>query len=134
MEGLLTTIREVFRYRGGEGQLAWIGHRIGGLGTLLFFIIHVIDTSWAYFWPEGYVHALELYRSWPFLIGELILVLCVVFHAVNGVRITIMDLKPELWRRQRELTYASFVIAAVIYIPAALLMATMALQDMGVLQ
>jgi len=46
MATLVTTISETLRYRGKIGQWSWVLHRIGGLGTLLFLIIHVIDTSW----------------------------------------------------------------------------------------
>ena len=63
MATLVTTIRESIRYKGKEGQLAWIGHRVAGLGTLLFFMIHVVDTSWVYLWPQGYNHALAIYQS-----------------------------------------------------------------------
>jgi succinate dehydrogenase / fumarate reductase cytochrome b subunit len=122
MKGLLVTLREIFRYKGQEGQLAWVGHRLAGIGTVLFFAIHVFDTSWAYFWPEGYVHALDLYTHPLFLIGELLLMLAVIYHAVNGIRIYLMDLRPALWERQRELTLAGFVITAVLYIPAFLIM------------
>ena len=41
VEGLL--------YRGREGQLAYIGQRLAGLGTLLFLAIHIVDTSSVYF-------------------------------------------------------------------------------------
>ncbi|HEC22517.1 MAG TPA: succinate dehydrogenase, cytochrome b556 subunit [Chloroflexi bacterium] len=122
MSTLVMTVREVLRYRGKEGQLAWIGHRLAGLGTLLFFVIHVIDTSWVYFWPAGYEHAIALYRSRPFLIGELFLVLAVIYHGVNGLRVALMDWKPRLWARQRELTLAAFVLTAVLYAPAFVIM------------
>ena len=36
-------------YRGREGHLSFIGHRLAGLGTLLFLTIHILDTSTVYF-------------------------------------------------------------------------------------
>lgn len=122
MTTLVTTVRELFRYRGKEGQLAWIGHRLAGLGTLLFFIIHVIDTSWVYFWPEGYAEAIALYKSVPFLIGELFLMLAVIYHGVNGLRIAVMDWKPRLWQYQRQMTLGAFALVAALYIPAFIIM------------
>ncbi len=122
MTTLVTTVRDLLRYRGKEGQLAWIGHRLAGLGTLLFFIIHVIDTSWVYFWPEGYAHAIALYKSVPFLIGELFLMLAVIYHGVNGVRVAIMDWKPQLWKYQRQMTLGAFALVAALYIPAFIIM------------
>jgi succinate dehydrogenase / fumarate reductase cytochrome b subunit len=123
MSTLVTTIRDAFRYRGKEGQLAWIGHRLAGLGTLLFFIIHVVDTSFVFFWPNGYEHAIALYRSVPFLIGELFLLLAVIYHGVNGLRIALMDWRPRLWRHQRAMTLGAFALVVALYIPVFLIMA-----------
>lgn len=122
MSTLVTTVREVLRYRGTMGQLAWIGHRLAGLGTLLFFMIHVVDTSFVYFWPEGYEHAIRLYQSVPFFIGELFLVAAVIFHGVNGLRVALMDWRPNLWEHQREMTLGAFALTALLYIPAAVIM------------
>lgn len=122
MSTLVTTIRELFRYRGREGQLAWIGHRLAGLGTLLFFTIHVIDTSFVFFWPEGYGHAIGLYKTVPFLIGELLLLAAVAYHAVNGLRVALMDLRPMLWKYQRQMTLGTFTLFALIYIPTFVIM------------
>ena len=122
MATLITTVREAARYRGKEGQLAWIGHRLAGLGTLLFFIMHIIDTSFVTFAPTLYGHAIELYRSFPFQIGELLLVLAVIYHGVNGLRITLMDWKPELWSHEREMAWGVFVLTAVLYVPAFIIM------------
>ncbi|MBN1310492.1 MAG: succinate dehydrogenase, cytochrome b556 subunit [Anaerolineae bacterium] len=130
MSTFIPTVRETFRYKGKEGQLAWIGHRLGGLGTLIFFIIHVVDTSWVYFWPQGYHHAIVLYRSWPFQIGELLLVLLVIYHGLNGLRITLMDWKPTLWRYQRQMTLGTFGLTVLFYIPAFIIMGSHALKNL----
>ncbi|MBN1284553.1 MAG: succinate dehydrogenase, cytochrome b556 subunit [Anaerolineae bacterium] len=133
MKGLLTTVRELFRYRGQEGQLAWMGHRLSGLGTVLFFTFHVIDTSWAFFWPEGYVHALKLYKHPLFLLGEMVLVLAVLYHAINGLRVVLMDFFPELWQYQRRLTIGGFVLVGLLYTPAFLIMGAHMLQGLDIL-
>lgn len=119
---LVTTVRDVLRYRGAEGQIAWLAHRLAGLGTLLFFIIHVVDTSFVYFWPVGYEQAIALYRSVPFLIGELFLMAAVIYHGVNGLRVALMDWRPKLWQHQRAITNGTFAVFALLYIPAAVIM------------
>lgn len=130
MTTLITTVRDTLNYRGKEGQLAWIGHRLAGLGTLLFFTTHVIDTSWVHFWPEGYAHAINLYRQPLFQIGELMLMLAVIYHGVNGLRITLMDARPQLWRYQRELTLGTFALTALLYAPAFVIMGGHALENL----
>ena len=122
MATLVTTVREALRYRGKEGQLAWIGHRLAGLGTLLFFMIHIIDTSFVYFWPEGYEEAIAIYKSPPFLVGELFLLLAVLYHGLNGLRIALMDMVPGLWKYQRAMTLATFGLVAGLYIPVFYIM------------
>jgi succinate dehydrogenase / fumarate reductase cytochrome b subunit len=133
MTTLVQTIRDGIRYRGKEGQLAWFGHRLAGLGTLLFFITHVIDTSWVYFWPQGYKHAIDIYRSLPFQIGELLLMLAVIYHGLNGLRITLMDWKPGLWKYQRQLTLGVFALTALLYAPAFFIMGGHALRGLGLI-
>ena len=80
MEGLL--------YRGREGHLSFIGHRLAGLGTLLFLTIHILDTSTVYFGkllnaPDLYTHAIDIYRSTPFMLQEILLVAAVIYVMVN---------------------------------------------------
>jgi succinate dehydrogenase / fumarate reductase cytochrome b subunit len=130
MSTLILTVREALRYKGKEGQLAWIGHRLAGLGTLLFFITHVLDTALVTFKPEWYSHAIDLYRSLPFQIGELLLMLAVIYHGVNGLRIILMDSIPGLWKRQREMTLGTFALTALLYAPAFYLMGGHALKNL----
>ena len=130
MTTLVQTIADGLKYRGKEGQLAWFGHRLAGLGTLLFFTIHVIDTSLFYFRPNLYEHAIAIYRLLPFQIGEMLLMLAVIYHGINGLRITLMDARPELWKYQREMTWGTFVLTALIYAPALVIMGSHALVNL----
>ncbi len=100
MTSLALTITETLRYRGKIGQWSWVLHRISGLGTLLFLFLHVIDTSWAVFYPDLYQRAISQYQSPIFTAGEFGLVACVVYHALNGFRIIMFDWRPQWWRYQ----------------------------------
>lgn len=112
MASLVTTVRETLRYRGALGQWSWVLHRLTGLGVVFFLVIHVIDTSWAVFAPESYEHAIKAYQSPLFTIGEFGLVFAVVYHALNGLRISIIDFKPEWWRYQRQA--ANYVLGGTV--------------------
>jgi succinate dehydrogenase / fumarate reductase cytochrome b subunit len=121
-ESLTKTLSGYVRYRGREGHISFLLHRITGLGTLLFLIIHILDTSLAYFRPEFYQHAIELYAEWYFMIGEIILVFCVIYHGVNGLRIAYLDLfKPEAWTisAQRKAARWTLTASLVLWLPAA---------------
>jgi succinate dehydrogenase / fumarate reductase cytochrome b subunit len=122
MATLVTTISETLRYRGKIGQWSWVFHRLSGLGILLFVYLHVIDTSWAAFYPESYAQAIREYQSPIFTLGEFGLVAAVVYHAINGYRIIYLDFRPQLWHLQQKAAQIVFVITALILIPVFILM------------
>lgn len=122
MDTLDTNVTGLTRYRGREGQISFILHRLTGLGTLLFLSIHILDTATVYFFPSLYEHAIDLYRSTPLMIGEIILVFSVIYHGVNGLRIAYFDLyRPDLWNIEmnRKSAVWTLAIAVVLWLPAA---------------
>jgi succinate dehydrogenase / fumarate reductase cytochrome b subunit len=126
MEVVRLNVTGLTRYRGREGQLSFLLHRLTGLGTLLFLSIHILDTATVYFFPSLYEHAINLYRSTPLMLGEIILVFCVIYHGVNGARIAIFDLLlPGKWNiiTQRRSAVWVLTIAILLWLPAAYLMA-----------
>lgn len=116
------TLREGLRYRGLWGHWSWIAHRVSGLAVLAFLIIHVWDTANATFWPEAYRYTVEVFKWFPFSVGEIGLMAAVLFHAFNGIRVTLLDFKPDWWRYQRQSAIAVWVLFAIVYIPIALFM------------
>lgn len=123
-DGLSTTLKGSVGYLGRESQIAHFGHRLSGLATLLFLIVHILDTSTVYFFPDLYEHAIAIYRSTPFMIGEMLLVVGVIAHGLNGLRIAIFDFYPNLWRsgRQKAWFYAEVVVGTLLAVPALYLM------------
>jgi len=117
VSSLVLTIRETLRYRGAIGQWSWVLHRLTGLGVVFFLVIHVIDTSWAVFYPELYEKAIATYQTPLFTVGEYVLVFAVVYHALNGLRIAIFDFKPEWWQYQKQAAYYVLAGTAVILVP-----------------
>jgi len=124
MTSLRVPLEGSLRYHGREGQWAYLLHRITGLGTLLFLAVHILDTSTVYFIPSLYEHAIALYRSTPFMLGEIVLVFCVLYHGTNGLRIALFDLFPRFWNEARQRNAFRWVLGAaiVLWLPAAFLM------------
>lgn len=122
MTSLVLTITETLRYRGAIGQWSWVLHRLTGLGVVLFLTLHVIDTSWAVFYPELYVEAIAVYQTPLFTIGEFGLVAAVVYHALNGIRIVLFDFRPEWWRYQSKAAQVVVVGTVILLIPTFILM------------
>lgn len=127
-----TTVTGYALYKGREGQYAFLLHRLTGLGTLLFLIIHILDTATVYFFPSLYVEAIAIYRSTPFMLGEIALVFSVIYHGVNGLRIVITDLwAPSKWTIAftRNAVRATLVLSLLLWAPAAVLMAASLLKN-----
>lgn len=117
MTTLVTTITETLRYRGNIGQWSWVLHRISGLGVVFFLVLHVIDTSWAVFYPDLYVHAIATYQSPLFTLGEFALIAAVVYHALNGLRIIIFDYRPKWWKHQAQAGLLVLGLTIMLLIP-----------------
>jgi succinate dehydrogenase / fumarate reductase cytochrome b subunit len=104
---------EGLRYRGKQGMLTWILHRITGLGIVLFVGIHIVAGFFGQQFGDDISFALNsIYESWPF---QLFVYFSVLFHAINGVRLTLMDLFPNLIRYQRELLWLQWSVFVVSY-------------------
>jgi succinate dehydrogenase cytochrome b556 subunit len=121
----VSTFIDGLLYRGREGHWLYIGHRLAGLGTLLFLAVHIVDTATVYFFPSLYPHAVDIYRSTPFMIGEILLVVAVIYHGVNGLKIILGDTFPHWWtkRDERQSFWRVAVLCALFSAPPVLMMA-----------
>ncbi len=122
MSSLILTVRESIRYRGRLGHWSWVAHRISGLAILLSLIIHVWDTANANFRPDIYAWSIAVFKWPPIAVGEIPLMGAVLYHAFNGLRITILDFKPELWMHQQRSAMITWVVFLVIFVPIAIYM------------
>lgn len=128
LASLVLTVRETLRYRGAIGQWSWVLHRLTGLGVVFFLVIHVIDTSWAFFYPDLYEKAIAIYQTPLFTVGEFVLVFAVVYHAFNGLRIAIFDFKPEWWAYQSKAAYVVIAATVLVLVPMFIGMALHAIE------
>ncbi len=118
----------------GLGNWAFVLHRLTGMGVVLFLIIHVLDTAAVYFKPSLYAEAVSLYRSPVFGIGEIILVLSVIYHGLNGLRIIYFDMiNPDLWTIEinRKSVIWTWIITLVLWLPAAVVMGSHIIEHLG---
>ena len=109
-------------YRMQEGTVAWVLHRVTGVGVVVFLLLHILDITLVGWGPELFNKLLFIYRAWPFRIMEVVLLAGVLYHALNGVRIILID----FWRTdlpfQKSLFYGEMALFAVLFVPAAYLM------------
>jgi len=109
-------------YRGREGQWTWILHRITGVGVLLFLFAHIVDTALVAWGPDTYNAVIELYHSPIVQVMELGLVGAVIFHALNGVRIMIIDFWPAATVHNRRLILTTYAVFLASMAPITFLM------------
>lgn len=107
----------LLRYRGGEGMLAWALHRISGVAVWAFVVLHVFDIFLVGAAPETYDSLLVIYASPPGIVLEWLLGAAVLYHALNGLRIIVMDFWPALTRHHRAMWYLVWVLFAAIGLP-----------------
>ncbi len=78
-------------YRGREGMWSWVAHRVTGVAIFLFLLVHVLDTAIVRVSPEAYNDVIGTYKNPVVGLGEAGLVAAVVFHALNGIRVILVD-------------------------------------------
>ena len=78
-------------YRGDPGMWSWVLHRITGATIFFFLFVHVLDTALVRVSPEAYNEVIETYKTPIIGLMEMGLVVAVLYHALNGVRIILID-------------------------------------------
>ena len=109
--GLTRSVRlaTALRYKGQGPMLTFVLHRLSGLGLALFVTLHILAS---FLGGKAGVYVNSLYGSWGI---QLVVVFCALFHAINGLRITLLDLWPSLLVHQREATWLEWMIFLPLY-------------------
>ncbi len=80
------SLAKALGYKGQASYLTYILHRIGGSALFILFTVYILALL-----GVDSMHA--LLNNWLFQVVFLVFGL---FHAINGLRITILDLSPKL--------------------------------------
>jgi len=112
-------------YRGQTGQWAQLLHRVTGLLIVLFLLAHIIDTSFVGWGPGLYDAVTRIYDNPVVRTFEVILVAVVIFHAVNGIRVTLLDFWDRASLYQERLFWGAVVIFFILFAPSAYFMLTL---------
>ena len=100
-------------------MLAWAFHRISGVAIWAFVLLHVLDIWLVGANPGLYDDVLRFYASPVGRIGETLLGAALLYHALNGLRIVVMDFWPATTSFHKQLWYASWVVFVVVGLPGA---------------
>jgi succinate dehydrogenase / fumarate reductase cytochrome b subunit len=84
----------IFGGRYGADRYLYALHRVTGLGMLFYFLMHIFVTG-RRAGDEGRAQweaAMEFFHNPMFALGEFLVFLAFLFHAVNGIRLILIEL------------------------------------------
>ncbi|HZU45880.1 MAG TPA: succinate dehydrogenase, cytochrome b556 subunit [Mycobacterium sp.] len=110
-------------YRGDPGMWSWVLHRITGATIFFFLFVHVLDTALVRVGPQTYNEVIETYKSPIVGVMELGLVAAVLYHALNGVRVILIDFWWQGTRYQRLMLWVIGVVWLLVMVPATVVLA-----------
>jgi succinate dehydrogenase / fumarate reductase cytochrome b subunit len=115
--------------RYGAERYAYALHRLSGLGILAYFLLHIFVTGSRLGGEEQWETTMEFFQTPFFKFGEFLVFLAFAYHAINGIRLIIIELgymigKPGLpsypynysTLRQRPFFVVVMIIAVVLMI------------------
>ncbi|MEV4319401.1 succinate dehydrogenase, cytochrome b556 subunit [Actinocrispum sp. NPDC049592] len=117
-------------YRGDPGMWSWVAHRITGVLTFFFLFAHVLDTALVRVSPEAYNEVIETYKTPLVNLLEVGLVGAVLFHALNGIRVMLVDFWAKGPRYQRQMLWGILAVWVVVMVPGVYFMLQRTVTDL----
>ncbi len=99
------------------GMWAWVGHRLTGLALVAYVFLHLSFLSTASTGADGSsFDSLMATTSKPLFVAmDFLLVIVVIYHAMNGFRVVLFDLGVGI-RRQKLVFWVSMAVSAVLVV------------------
>ena len=91
---------------------SWVLHRITGVAIFFFLFVHVLDTASVRVNPDTYDAVIETYKNPIVGLMEIGLVAAVLYHALNGVRVMLVDFwsKGPKYQRRHALDHSGDLV------------------------
>ena len=99
--------------RGNTELYGWVFMRASGV----ILLVHVLDTALVRVSPEAYNSVIGTYKNPIVGLGEAGLVAAVVFHALNGVRVMLVDFWHRGTRLQRQMLWVVVGLWVILMVP-----------------
>ena len=117
-------------YRGREGMWSWVAHRVTGVLIFFFLFAHVLDTALVRVSPEDYDRIIDTYKTPIVNLMEVGLVGAVLYHALNGIRVVLIDFWEKGTRFQQQMTYAVVGVTGLVMVPGTYYMVKHTVESM----
>ena len=113
--------------RFGPDRYAYTLHRITGLGILAYFLMHIFVTGSRLHGEGAWNAVMSNFQSPIFKLGEFLVYLAFAFHAINGIRLVVVELGQAIGKpgvpaypysysamRQKPFLVAAMIVAALL--------------------
>ena len=117
-------------YRGRDGMWSWVAHRITGVLVFFFLLVHVLDTALVRVSPETYNTVIASYKTPIVNLLEVGLVGAVLYHALNGLRIILIDFWSKGPRYQQVMLWSLVGVWVVVMLPGVYFMLQRTVESM----
>ena len=106
-------LKQGLRYKGGGPMLVWVLHRISGIGIALFVGLHILASFSNQLFGWDLADSINTIYMSPYF--QIVVFFCALFHAINGLRITLLDLWPKLIEHQREAIWVEWAVFIPVF-------------------
>ncbi|MBI2863243.1 MAG: succinate dehydrogenase, cytochrome b556 subunit [Chloroflexi bacterium] len=96
----------------GLGAYMYVAHRLTGLVLIAYLIAHLIVVGAVLSGENGFNQMMTMTGNRLIQMGELVLVWVALFHLLNGLRLIVLSLAPDV--SQRTLAYGVVVVSIVV--------------------
>jgi succinate dehydrogenase / fumarate reductase cytochrome b subunit len=94
---------------------SWVLHRITGVAIFFFLLVHTLDTALVRMSPADYDKVIATYKGAIIGFAELGLVAAILFHALNGIRVTLIDFWSKGTKYQRAMFWVVIALAVILF-------------------
>jgi succinate dehydrogenase / fumarate reductase cytochrome b subunit len=108
-------------YADRNGVWSWYAHRVTGFLIFVVVLVHVADRVLVLSSPDSYNAVVAIYTHPAGVLLDFVVFGAVLYHALNGLRIIIIDLWPAMTMYHRKLWWASWIIFVIVGVPGALI-------------
>jgi succinate dehydrogenase / fumarate reductase cytochrome b subunit len=113
--------RILLLYRRHAGSWAWIFHRISGIALTAYLFIHIWALTSITKGRVEFTAEMKMFQKPVFMVLEFLLFLPVIYHALNGFRIVLVDLGRGA-RNHKALLRTVYAVAGLATVVMAFLM------------
>lgn len=109
---------------------SWVAHRITGVAVFFFLLVHVLDTALVRVSPDAYDRVIATYKTPIVNLLEVGLVGAVLYHALNGIRIILVDFWSKGPKFQRQMLWVIGLVWLVVMVPGVYFMTKHTIEQM----